>query len=399
MKRTTSSRWRTWGAWGLCLGLLVGCKRQEEGTGGSGPLSGDEAQVDGRKVALEIIEVRTKESQGGSDATPRTSFIAPGDDVTVRARLVNVPAEEEQHIHWTVRPVGTNTGPATPAEVDGKELTFRASSALPAGGSREPAPPLEYEVVATADVKGEKLEARLPPSTFIRQDERDILRQEYFDFGATFEPSLTQVVVPERTRFNTGNYTLIVEESAGGLDDLLRRTNEEVNRLLNDDVQQKAVGTRGLTPTTVVVATGPPVLRIGALGDTTPQGDDTCGGAQVQGVCVGPILAGRNGIAETRANNRNVRVDLESSISSAFRNPRRNAAVGSSIGSRHTRGSALDIDPRGLSVPGRDARQLMCVVEAAGDRVVGERNSFTEKGAKTFLDCDDPASDHVHIQR
>lgn len=396
MKRMT---WRRWGAWVLCLGLLAGCKRQEEGTGGSGPLSGDEAQVDGRKVALEITEVRTQGGEGPADAPPRTSFIAPGEDVTVRARLVNVPAEEEARIQWTVRPVGPHTGPATPAEGLGKEFSFRASSALPPGSSREPAPPLEYEVLATAEVKGEKLEARLPPSTFIRQEERDILRQEYFDFGATFEPQLAQVVVPGRRRFNTGNYTLIVEESEGGLDDLLRRMNEEVNRLLNDDVQERPVGTRGLTPTTVVVSTGPSVLLIGALGDTDPQGDDICGGARVQGVCVGPILAGRNGIAETRANNRDVRVDLETFVSSAFRNPRRNAAVGSSIGSRHTRGRALDIDPRSIAVRGRDARQLMCVVEAAGDRIVGERNSFTEKGAKTFLDCNDPAADHVHVQR
>lgn len=111
MKRMT---WRRWATWVLCLGLVAGCKRQEEGTGGSGPLSGDEAQVDGRPVALEITEVRTK-GEGASDGPARTSFIAPGEEVTVRARLVNVPADEEENIRWTVRPVGPHTGPATPA--------------------------------------------------------------------------------------------------------------------------------------------------------------------------------------------------------------------------------------------------------------------------------------------
>ncbi len=388
-----------WLAWGLCLGLGLGAgctRQQEEGTGGSGPLPQDEETVDGREVALQITEVRTK---GSGESAARTSFIAPGEEVVVRARLVNVPEALAERIRWTVTPVGPHTGPAQPATAEGPELSFRASSALGAGSSRQPGLPLEYEVLATVDVNGRTLEARLPPSTFVRQDERDIIRQEYFDFGATFEPTLTHVVTPGRRRFNTGNYSLIIEEEQGALENLLTRMNEEVNRLLNDDVQVQRVGTRGLRPNAVVVSPGPPVLSAGAMGDTDPQGDDVCAGPLVGGACAGPIHAGRNGIAETRANNRKVRVDLEPFVSSAFRNPRRNAAVGSSIGSRHTRGRALDIDPRSITVRGKDARQLMCVVEAAGDRLVGERNSFTERGAKTFLDCNDPAADHVHIQR
>ena len=95
-----------------------------------------------------------------------------------------------------------------------------------------------------------------------------------------------------------------------------------------------------------------------------------------------------------------VRVDVSKLVTSAFRNPQRNRAIGSqSLNSRHTRGRALDLDPRALSVPGKDARQLMCVIEAAGDRVVGEGSSFTERGAATFLDCNDITADHVHLQR
>ncbi|XXF79028.1 D-Ala-D-Ala carboxypeptidase family metallohydrolase [Myxococcaceae bacterium GXIMD 01537] len=388
MKRTR------WWAWALCLGLAAGCDCGEPGTGGSGTLPQDEEQVEGREVTLAVTEVHTE----GADAQ-RTSFIAPGDTVKVTAQLTNVPVEQAAAIHWTVTPVGTYTGPAVPAEAQGPELVFKGTSALGTGASREASPPLEYEVVATAQVEGKTLEARLPPSTFIRQDERDSIRQEYFDFGATFEPTLAQVVVAGSPRFNTGNYTLIVEETSGGLEDLLRRMNEEANRILNDDVQEKRVGTTGLRSDTVVVSPGPGVLGAGPLGDTDPQGDDTCGGPLVGGACAGPILAGRNGVADTTANNRATNVNLEDFITSAFRNPRRNAAVGSSIGSRHTRGNALDIDPRSLVIKGKDARGLMCVVEAAGDRVVGERNSFTEQGAKTFLDCNDPAADHVHIQR
>jgi hypothetical protein len=255
-------------------------------------------------------------------------------------------------------------------------------------------------VVASATVDGKTLEARLPPTTFIRQDEQDIVRQEYSDYGALFRPGLTQVSVPRRALLNTGNYAVIVEEDEGKLEELLNQVQGEVNRILTDDVQEKRVGTRGLRPDTVVVSPGPPVLEAGPLGDTNPQGDDVCGGPVVNGACGGPILAGRNRMAETRANNRRVRVDVSKLVTSAFRNPQRNRAIGSqALNSRHTRGRALDLDPRSLSVPGKDARQLMCVLEAAGDRIVGEGNSFTERGAATFLDCNDVTADHVHIQR
>jgi len=390
--------------WVLCVGLLAGCTcgKQEAGTGGSGPLAGDEAQVGGgggrgRRVALEITEAFTK---GTGQPAPRTSFLSPREEITVRARLINAPDGAEDHILWTVRPTGQHTGPAVPATHEGKELTFRGSSSQRRDGSRQPNLPLEYEVVATATVEGKTLEARLPPTTFIRQDELDIVRQEYADYGTVFQPGLGQVTTPRNALFNTGNYAVIVEEDEGGLEELLAQVQAEVDRIVGDDVQEKRVGTRGLRPDAVVVAPGPAVLEAGPLGDTNPQGDDVCGGPVVNGACNGPILAGRNGTAETRANNRKARVDVSKLVTSGFRNPQRNRAIGSqSLNSRHTRGRALDLDPRALSVPGKDARQLMCVLEAAGDRVVGEGNSFTERGAAIFLDCNDVTADHVHIQR
>lgn len=387
-------------AWVLCAGIITGCTcgKQEGGTGGGGPLAGDEAQVGGgRRVALEITEAFTKRT---GQSAPRTSFLSPGEQITVRARLINAPDGAEDHIHWTVRPVGPQTGPAVPATLEGKEIIFRGSSAQSRDGSRQPNPPLEYEVIASATVEGKTLEARLPPSTFIRQDEPDIVRQEYVDYGTSFQPSLANISVPKSALLNTGNYAFIVEEDAGKLEELLTQVQTEVNRILNDDVQEQRVGTRGLRPDTVVVSPGPAVLNAGPLGDTDPRGDDVCGGPVVNGVCAGPILAGRNRIAETRANNRKVQVDLSKLVASAFRNPQRNRAIGSqSLNSRHTRGRALDLDPRSLSVPGKDTRQLMCVLEAAGDRIVGEGNSFTERGAAIFLDCNDITADHVHIQR
>lgn len=389
-------------AWVLCAGIIAGCTcgQREEGTGGGGPLAGDEAQVgggQGRRVVLEITEAFTR---GSGQPAPRTSFVSPEEQITVRARLRNAPEGAEERIRWTVSPVGPHTGPAVADSFEGKELTFRGSSAHGREGSRQPNPPLEYEVVASATVEGRTLEARLPATLFIRQDEPDIVRQEYADYGTVLQPALGQVSIPRRALLNTGNYAFIVEEDEGQLEELLNQVQREVNRILNDDVQEQRPGTRGLRPDTVVVSPGPPVLEAGPLGDTEPEGDDVCGGPVVNGGCSGPILAGRNGIAETRANNRRTRVDISRFVTSAFRNPQRNRAIGSrALNSRHTRGRALDFDPRSLSLQGKDARQIMCVFEAAGDRVAGERNSFTERGAATFLDCNDAMADHVHIQR
>jgi hypothetical protein len=305
-------------------------------------------------------------------------------------------------IHWTARPLGPQTGPATPAEGSGPEFAFRGSSALPKTGSKAPNPPLEYEVVASLDVDGRTLEAKLPPTTFIRQDEADILRQEYLDYGTKFQPALANVSVAGRPTFNRGNYTLIVEQSPGELDKLLTDVEAEVNRELNDDVQVVPPGTQSLSPVAVVVSPGPPVMFVGPLGDTEPQGDDVCAGPRVNNGCAGRILAGRNGIADTVANNRKTRVSLDLIITSAYRNPQRNKFIGSgTVNSRHTIGKALDLDPRMLvaSMPGKSGSQLMCVVEQAGARVLGDDNSFTENGPVTFLECDDPAADHVHVQR
>jgi hypothetical protein len=200
--------------------------------------------------------------------------------------------------------------------------------------------------------------------------------------------------------FNTDNYPVSVEEDEGKLEELLAQVEREVNRILNDDVQEKPVGTRGLKPDTVVVSPGPPVLAAGPLGDTDPQGDDVCAGPLVNGACAGPILAGRNGIAETTANNRKTHVDLSKLVTREYRNPQRNWPIGSpSLDSGQQQGQGLDLDPRSLSVRGKDTRQLMCVLEAAGDRVVGDGHSYTERRAATFLDCNDITADHVHIER
>jgi hypothetical protein len=322
--------------------------------------------------------------------TGEPSIVAPADVATFRARAGR--ASDEARIRWRVEPIGPYTGPAYVGPADGGLLTFRGESLVPKKGSRAPNPPLEYEVVAS--LKRSEVPLRL------RQLERDVLRQEYVDFGTLFRPGASQVGPAAKITLNTGNYLLIAEEIPRALESLLGSLGVAVRDLMRSDVQSVPVGKDGLDPEQVVVEPGPPVLRVGRLGNTDPEGDDVCSGPLTRGRCNGAIRAGPNGIAETRANNRRVVIDLARAVTSGFRNPQRNRAVGSvALNSRHSRGRAFDLDPRVLSVPGRTAAQMMCVLEAAGDKVVGPQNSFTERGAATFLDCDSPAADHVHVQR
>ena len=91
-----------------------------------------------------------------------------------------------------------------------------------------------------------------------------------------------------------------------------------VRALMSSDVQVVPVGGTALDPQAVVVEPGPPVLRVGRLGNTDPQGDDVCAGPLVGGRCAGPVRAGPNGTAETKANNRGFAVDLTRAVTSAF---------------------------------------------------------------------------------
>lgn len=356
-------------------------------------------------VKLEIYDVLTPSDTANPNG--EDSFVAPADSIVVRGRVTE-RSDLDAQIRWTVTPVGGVTRAATPASATGANITFKGSSGTSRAGSRQPNRPLQYDVTARVTVDGRQLEDTVPPLEPIRQDERDIIRQEYIDYATEFRPTRDKVNAPQTARFNTGNYSMIAEEVAGNLQTLLNALQPQVNALLNNDVQERAVGTQNLRPTDVVVNPGAAIatggahaVNIGALGDTDPEGDDVCTVTRNQ-VCDGAITAGPNGIAETHANNRNVSINLTSAIESAYRNPQRNHAVGSmSVNSRHTKGRAFDLVPdagHGINVRGKTKSQLLCIIEMAGDGVVGGADSFVEQGCCTFLQCNNAASDHNHIQ-
>jgi hypothetical protein len=345
-------------------------------------------------VELKIVEVSTSTSAAEPGLDP--SMVVPSDRATLRAEVSSAP-DEGASILWRVSPLGPHTGPPAPLLSDhGSVFVFQGASRLATAGSRRPNPPLEYTVVASLSRGPQTLQA----PAHLRQSERDVLRQEYLDYQTVFLPGPPQVGPAARVSLNTGNYSLVAEETPGGLARLLDAVQRRVALLLASDVQVTAVGTGGLSPARVVVEPGPVIQRVGRLGNTDPGGDDVCEGPWVKGRCSGRVRAGANGIAETPANNRGASLDLSRLVTSAYRNPQRNRAVGShALNSFHTRGRALDLDPRALSVAGKTPAQLMCLIEAAGAAVAGVRNAFTEAGAVQHLPCDASAADHVHVQR
>jgi hypothetical protein len=298
-----------------------------EGRGGAGD------QDAGVRAGTDGPDAGTGSGRADADAGPLElafehsplSFLAPGERVVMQVR---VDPQLAGALRWDIRPSGL-AGDAVVERTDGAELVFRGASRIGSKGSRQPNPALEYMI--TARLEGHE---GLAASSRLTQDEIDVLRQEYVDYGTAFLPQRNQLGAVQHAGLNTGNYTVVAEEVPGTLDRLLEDLTTQVNQILT---------ARGL-------------------------GGD---------------------------------FEVEDCVTSSFRNPQRNRAVGSvALNSRHVRGRALDCDPRAHPIVGISSQDMMCLVEEAGNQVVGPGgNAFTEKGAAVFLECDAPAADHVHVQR
>ena len=85
-------------------------------------------------------------------------------------------------------------------------------------------------------------------------------------------------------------------------------------------------------------------------------------------------------------------------ISSAWRNPERNEAVGGVVNSNHQTGNAVDLVIPNISsvatATGLTQTQLWCLLESAGDAV---GTGIPESGA-TQVACTSPTITHVHVQ-
>jgi hypothetical protein len=350
-------------------------------------------------VRLEIVDVQTP-SLSAVPPSIKGSFVAPADEIVIRAQVHDKP-DLDAMIRWEAIPINTETGPANPQTLDNsKEFHFRASSNQSTGGSRAANHPLGYTVKARLEIEGETVgEVTIDPGLpEVVQDEIDIIRQEYVDYHAVFQPTRGLISMPANKLLNTGNYTMIAEPTPGHLQGILDAVTQATNDLLNNDVQAQAPGTPNLAPTAPVVSMGTSIHLIGPIGSSQPEGDDVCTASR-NGTCVGAVLAGPNGIAETHANNRHLAFNAAIAITSAFRNPQRNRAVGSvhPTTSFHTQGRALDLAPRNAPIPGLTDSEVMCLLEQAAQGLYGGNDAFVEQGATMNLPCNG-AVDHVHVE-
>ena len=397
---------------------------------------GSGGRTESKKHGVTVFKVEIFEVNTPSDiANPpgENSFVAPENIIEVRARVIGAP-ELEPQINWRAEAVGDQAGQANPESINNTNIfSFNASSLLPTSGSNEPNPPLEYEVIATVSIGETTFEDRVPPLSAIRQDERDIIRQEYIDFGIMFQLNRPDIAEPDQSTinsdvYNDGNYNLMIN---GILPDLKRDFVAELNNMLTTlDQQVVALCPCSpedqqcrdenpyqcrLSPLDVVIQAGtidttrrppnPSYNRVVIIFHSVPGGDDVycapnTGETSTTVVVGGFICAGPNGMADTIANtitftSYNIN---EFYVTSGFRNPRRNTNIGSnSLTSMHPRGRALDIRTRRFAIQGLTSANPNCIIELAGDRAVGAINAFIEIGGN-IVPCDDPNADHLHFQ-
>jgi len=318
------------------------------------------------------------------------SNIATSDVIVAEASVT--PSREITTLVWSVTATIGEIGNPNPSDQKGPTFSFvprppSHPAYNPVNGSRGRSTALSYTLTTKfcdkTDVKT------------ITQDERDVIRQEYANHG---------IAIPQRESLNpvnaTQNFTAAELNNTaysvilGDPGPLAESVRSAYNDLLHDDIQVIPVGTSNLSSTTIIVTPGAQIDTIGKLLDTQP-----CNGAPTTGSCDdrvvdGNIVAGPNGIAETRAVNQATNNGL--SISSGWRNPERNEAVRGALNSRHQFGNAIDLIVS--TVPGKTSAQLYCILQTAAKSIVGTSNAFAENGASVRV-CNSVDVDHVHVQQ
>ncbi len=230
-------------------------------------------------------------------------------------------------VAWTVQGVSTDSGNGNPHSAANQNAFVFTPNPInrPTTGAAVANDPIRYRVDARV--------GSITTSHDLTQDQADIVRQEYIDFGAV-PPHRSEVVAPAIATFNTGNYSVIVDRGMN-------------NALTNTQAQFQTLTQLAAAP---------------APGTASPD-------AGVPAPAPGPAI----------------------SVTSGYRNPRRNVHVGSvlPVTSRHVWGSALDLGVAGANATLWDRLRL------AGANA--GTTSICEHGP-TQLPCNDPTINHVHIQ-
>jgi hypothetical protein len=265
--------------------------------------------------------------QGQTDRT----FIST-DQLSFTAQVTGGAADAASHVTWTVTGVSSdahNGQPHTAANT--ANFSFKPNPTnRPTAGSRAANPPIQYRVKAQI--------GNVSATSDLEQDETDIIRQEYADYG---QPVPARDDFIAANQYNTGNY----------------------RKMLDDGIDGHFTGAQSQYQTLSQQAAQP--------AQPAPQAGGA-GGAQQPA----PQAAAAGGTV---------------GFASAYRNPQRNKAVGSTHPeSRHTRGQAID-----LTVTDPDATRWARLKQAGAN--AGNPVSICEHGG-TQVECNAGNVDHVHIQ-
>jgi hypothetical protein len=298
-------------------------------------------------------------------------------------------------IQWTVTGIRGGIKDPNPANRKGPSFTFTPDPpAHPAycprcagGNGRSPALgfTLRVEVCSKND------------QHVIKQDTRDIIRQEYKNHTITI-PGRGDFTNSQATaHFDAGTinrtaYAPLILGNPGAVAESIRA---QYNVLLNGDQQVAAPGAQHLAPTAIVVqASGTSFAVIGRKLITPPCWPAAAGSCDDTLSADGlSILAGADGIAQTTA----LRGDFGLVLNSTWRNPERNEAAGGVVNSRHQFGNAVDMSPSNASV-GRLTVQpgLYCVLKTAASAVTNFAQA--ENGPAHAVPCNQGAVNHIHGQ-
>lgn len=221
-------------------------------------------------------------------------------------------------------------------------------------GSRAANPPIKFEVKAKIALEGEEFEVLLSEESgqgLLSQDETDRLRQEYYDYNIPV-PGRGEVVASLGARYNQGNYGT-----------------------------QLSVDLPGYYNRAVAAYSGSQVM-------------------------ISVLVNGQTFTNVPAA----IPVNAPVTISSGYRNPQRNKAVGSLFpDSRHTRGRALDLVPNVVQVQVQvvvngqpvtqrvplSLHQTLYPALYAAAATVG--TAIAEQGS-TPVAVGDPRENHIHVQ-
>ena len=323
----------------------------------------------------------------------------------ISAAAIATPSADSGRILWTTAALNSASGTVqkqTPASRTGPSygftpnppspLTYRAGTtcASPGNGSCNRHTPLSYRISVAGKCK-------LTDGRTVSQDQRDIIRQEYLSHGISdMMPLRSDLINLSGTaHFAAADlskcaYNLIY----GNPGSLAEAVRTNFNQLLNGDIQVVPPGTRNLSPTTVIVSSSNKTI---SYFETPLLMTTRCNQAKNLSTCDdqvinGTIVAGADGIAETVV----LRGDFSFNVSSGWRNPQRNEAVGGVLKSDHQLGNAIDlvIAPVGSLTTSK----LYSILYTAASQIP---STFVqcETGPAKRIDCTLGPITHLHVSK